>query len=292
MTTDMKKEPVAASLTYEAGLELIRKFAHVLENSYASYTWAVLMEEEDGTYSYWERHNNPCYGEMRPYAIGYLSNGPYIKDLMPESQRKVHKPGDLFWPFPLTGKPVLLAVPFGPKYKAYSDLLEDVILNAEISPWRNVLKGFEVVRNKDGTISGLVITDTNIEPTVMVNMFRKIKNDVNINQYISVREKYPDLSKLEAFVFSQIYVNTKVVNSEYGSVFGMNYSIKRILNGDTTDQTGGTFYQRYAYDRPKVDWIFYDAEKNFPKLFGGGGWSSTDVTPKKVYEAFIKEARG
>jgi hypothetical protein len=43
---------------------------------------------------------------------------------------------------------------------------------------------------------------------------------------------------------------------------------KRYYNGDWVDLTGGTFYNRAAYNRPEVDYVFghLGSEDNFSRL--------------------------
>jgi hypothetical protein len=239
-----------------AGLAHLTNFALTQDGS--RYTWAVLMETGD-KYTIHERHSNPCYGEMRPYATGPAKNGPYEPKLFPVEQRKVHKPGDLFWPFP-EGTPIALAVPL------YGEDFE-WLFNAEISPWRSVLKDVELVYKAD-TLRGIVIKDTNVDPTVMVNLFRTRMNHYCYNYIKSQDTKYGmEIDRI---------VDCLIPHGSFKTcgVFGFEPDIDLILSGKPNDLSdGGTFKQRYAYNRPKQDYLWKGSsfKKVIEKITGKKG---------------------
>lgn len=250
------------------GIDVLNKFITTRHKNGVGIDYAMLMEL-DGKFSVHQRWSMPCYGELRPYAQGSSSNGPYEPNLMPEEQRKVHKPGDLFFPFP-AGHPIAVAVPF--RIQSHTDwntILETIILNPETSPWRTALKEFTVTR-KDKQISGIIITDTHINPTIMVNMFRNIRthtHDEHISWWNTV-QKASDLTPFEAYILSQIFAqNMTFIKTHDYCTFGPNPNYTRLLAGEPVDRTGGTFYARYAYDRPKQDHQWDDGEDKDAVLY-------------------------
>lgn len=259
--------------TIEEGLAHLRKFANRDDTGgHVGYDYSILIDN-GGKLEVHDRVNLPCYGELRPYAKGSASNGPYEPELMPEEQRKVHKPGDLYYPFP-KGNPIAVAVPFisnVPDSDDWDNIMTDVVLNPELSPWRKALTGYEVIRNKKNRVAGIVITDTKINPTIMVNMFRNIHRKITycIPLYKTFIEKFK-LQKLEAFILANMgMLNSgqfSFVQDEDYQMFGPKPNFKRILNGDPIDRTNGTFFDRYAYDRPKQDHQWNDMPQGSPTL--------------------------
>lgn len=276
----MGSKASTVGLTLTAGLGLLTTFARKRdEDGYGSIDWSVLMETADG-YAYHSRISQPCYGEMRPYARGYAGNGPYEPELLPVSQREVFKPSDLYAPFP-EGKPVGVAVPFRILGKGIDWAMEKVLLNPEISPYRSILKDFEIERKKNGSIIGVVIKDTNIDPSVMVNFFRKASQTLNNVRIQTVNELFPNAHPLSAFVFAHAICEIDAAgnwqlntDTEYSHYFGKpNTNWAAIMNGKPVDLTdGGTFAQRYAYNRPKNDFIWGEG-KRLTKLAGIEGES-------------------
>ncbi len=252
---------IASFDTMLAGVEALKEYVH--KHSNGSFNYAPLhQEEDDGPFNYYERTGLPCYGELRPYAQGLSGNGPYEPLLMPEKQREVYKPTDLFYPFP-QGNPVAVAVAFSPFDADGTKMIEDVVLNPGLSPWREVLKGFEIIYDKKDRFIGIVITNTHINPTTMVNMFRKINrhHQNSSSEYTKLLASFHTLSRLEAFVLAQMYYmseKTKVIfysGNDYNPMDD-NPDFTRVFNGTPIDTTGGTFYDRYAYDRPRIDFLW------------------------------------
>jgi hypothetical protein len=259
-------------LTFDDAMQRMIKWPSTLPGICRS--WSLITEEKDGTFSFYERPSQPCYGEMRPYAKITHSNMPQYaeKKLLPVSQRTVTMPFDLYAPFPTSiPKAVSIAIRTDEAPQRY---LEQVVYNPEISPWRTVLKDVTLLYKDDShkKLDGVVIGDTTVDPTVMVNMFRKT-NQINSYQIDNVLKHFPDANLLAAFVLGQAMngsvdkfsINT---NIDYANWSGNNQDWSAIMNGKPYDYTdGGTFQQRYAYNRPKNDYIWKDpTDKNNFKL--------------------------
>jgi hypothetical protein len=222
---------------------------------------------------------------MRPYAKPKVDHRDADKDywepeLFPVHQRQVKKPTDLFWPFPV-GEPLALAVPTPyaryytlDKKESWNTLMEGVVYNKDVSPWRSCLADSYIVYNKNGYVSGIVFTETDFDPTVMVNMNRKVANNIgqtydhihNFEWYLS-----KGASPLEAFLLTHgMYRDGKMLsqNSNTYTALGDEPDYARLLQGLPNDLTdGGTFRQRYAYNRPKNDYLF-SGQQDFARLVG------------------------
>lgn len=121
-----------AELVFEAVQERIRN-----RNSYA---YALVMQEEDETYTVHQVANQPCWGDLRDY-IG---------------KEEKRRPNDLIYPFP-GGKPIALAAVF----RGRSQRLSRRYLTGSDSPFRNILK-----TDKDGIV---VFPDLNVDSNYLVN---------------------------------------------------------------------------------------------------------------------------
>jgi hypothetical protein len=250
--------------TLAAAAAHMATFAHYLENTSSAYTWAILVEHE-GSFNVHERYNQPCYGEMRPYATGSDGNGPFEPDLLPEDARKVYKPTDLFAPFP-QGKPLMLSVPLPGNYNtrnnnSWTELAETVLFNSEVSPWKNILKDVEIVYTENKIVTGLVFHNMEIEPTLAVNLFRKVKSSGYVDKSIYRIDK--TLTLYEAYILSSLFtVYEGTIRFGGTHALGSDVDLSNVVNGTPNDYTKGTFAQRYAYNRPKQEYLF-KGKKNF-----------------------------
>lgn len=265
---------VTAGLTLAAATTLMTKWPSELKGICMS--WSLITEEKDGTFSFYERPSQPCYGEMRPYAIinhsgydgqNYFEMKQYAEpELLPKSQRTVTMPHDLYAPFPTSiPKAVSVALNYN---KATQPILETIVFNPDVSPWRKVLKDVTLLYADDTyeRLNGIMINDTTVDPTVMVHMFRKT-NQIHSSQINDIIKHFPEANPLAAFVLGQA-MNGSVDRFQisdiidYGNWSGNNQDWSAIMNGTPYDYTdGGTFKERYAYNRPRIDYIWKDPDK-------------------------------
>jgi hypothetical protein len=262
---------VTGILSVAAGIAHLTEF--VSKNHGSGYTWAVLVDTGNGLEVH-ERYSHPCYGEMRPYAQPKVDHKDAKKDywepeLLPIEQRAVKKPTDLFWPFP-KGEPIALGVTNYNKSDsdAYNDMMEHIVYNPEISPWRQCLADTTIVKNGK-LVAGIVFNSTDFDPTIAVNMFRKTANNLvsvaaNMKTWLKC-----GATEQEAFILAGGMIVDDYVsyNSEEYAPFGVTPDFSKLINGEANDLTGGgTFRQRYAYNRPKNDYVFKG--ENFTHLVG------------------------
>lgn len=241
-------------VSYEEGIQHLRAFP--LNKGYEpGYYYALLMEEEDGTYTIVHRTGMPCWGALREYEKGTRPNDPWPEDLMSEYEI-----------FPETGKPVAMAaclarmqagIPNLPSWvsSAYSPTIDqwntfiEFAFNKDISPWRKALNNVELIKNEDGAYWGAVFLDTNVDPTIMVNLLRcnalstalakNFAQTVADNPGVDMRLCYLASKGIDAYNMSGRIVP------------------ERWWHGEPLDLSdGGTFYERYSYNRPENEYLF------------------------------------
>lgn len=263
----------------------------------------------DGVLTMHERWNQPCYGEMRPYGVTH-------KDMIPEDQKKVRKPGDLTTPFPDKGNPVLafLALSrnftgYGEKERnAWKDFL-NVVLDQETSPWRIVLKDIEVVTGNHGVPVGIIFPDTHIPPTVLINLWMYIRNRTDcMEAWALLRDTYPDKDKnVLLLMFTGLMLTTydpmtgkayddkRLLFNWYGDYYlAQNLAVQNFLNG-TPKVDEPTFYERGAYNRPELHLVFgkgdFSINAQFKKALEIPGHQSVvfdNDNPVKFFDTFAK----
>lgn len=207
----------------------------------------ILAMEQDGQEVIVERVNEPCYGGLRKYKSTHGADC---------TQPTTNKPGDLNQPFP-EGIPLGVGFPL----TAAKEVLPLVnYLWSDKSPFR---KGFSSekdlirVENAKGNLQGFVLTETDVDPTVMVNLAKITR------VYVGGRAaKFNTLIKegateLEAWIACALGGNTMSVTGNTDTyMFPALASIRRIKEADPRDVTGGTFKKRFDYNRKDIQDIF------------------------------------
>lgn len=251
----------------DTGLNMMRGF--VLNNQNRLIFNLIVQRGDD--FIYVDYSSQPCYGELRPY-------GKTHPDMQPEHQRSVSKPGDLHSPFP-DGTPVAVAVPFfnkveGVNTEDYNRIL-NLVLDPGLSPWREALHDFEVLKNAEGRIAGIIIKDTNIDSTVMVNMFMVLRGGSWGHFYktlTTLLKKFPDedpyLLLAAATQFGPTWESKNwAVNASFAYYLSPALNVKNFLSGRFNEKiTGGTFRDRFAYNRPDLHNVFGENAQTWTKL--------------------------
>lgn len=272
---------------FESGLVAMRE--HL--GSYPGSVAFSLMMKNDDQLTVHNYRNQPCYGELRPYKKTH-------PDLLPEHQREVTKPSDLHDPFP-DGNPVAVGIVLGTNTQTsiedHNFFIE--LVTSKDSPWRNVLKDYELLMG-DNKYTGLILKDTKIEPTVMINLFmfiRAMAFSYQFPHFNRLRKKFPHKNPLELLCISTRLGKHWQSPGEISFVEDMDYYIspafnaKNFLNGVTENLTGGTFYDRYAYDRPRLHDVFGKTDKTWrarlKEIFGKTVKESDD---EKLINTFME----
>lgn len=241
---------------YEAGLQHLREFA--LRTFQGSFNYCLLMEEDDGSYTLVERIGMPCWGALREYHSGTSPTTDYW-------------PGDLREDrhiFPKTGHPVAVStILTRGKYMAekpdakkgivgWSDwnTFVEFVYDVNISPFKRALKGFELLKDEN-IYRGVVITNTDINPSDMLALFR-----INFNQnntarnFVQVMEDNPGIDPrvayLKASTIDQYYLSTKM-------------NLKLFFTGQPRElDEGKNYHSRMKYNRPEIEFVFDTKDKD------------------------------
>lgn len=203
--------------------------------------FAVCVEKEDGTYSTYSRVNQPCQGgEMRKYfeTHGNLCTRPDDK-----------RPGDLRDPFP-SGKPVMISRHFHIHMDFHDETLEAILSPA--SMYRSCTPKFEFV--KDKKIKGVLFEGLAVDPTGFVNLQQYI-NSVGRRSIKTMTTH--GLTEQEALLVMMLDTDgPNLVSGTSDYYFPVSASIRRIMDADFHDLSGGTFEDGFDYNRPDVQNLF------------------------------------
>lgn len=260
--TEIHIEGIQAE-SYEHGMEHLFSYAAI--KSEQAYDYCLLMLEDDPVgqsprYTIVERNRMPCWGALREYNCGTRPNDDWPSDL--QEPRHI---------FPKTGKVAALACRMaGMRWaKDYStkdqrnEFVGNFAFNPSISPWRSVLKDFELVIKND-EFNGVVFKDCHIDPTVLVSMLRMTFSASSASPalYSSIIQNNPDIHPMVAFL--------KMERNSYG--MSQKVVLERFFKAQPFDMSnGGTLYDRESYNRPDLDYIF-----------GGKGNVGVKTTEKSI----------
>jgi len=223
--------------------------------------YAMLFIEEDG-YHVHERTSQPCYGEMRAYGEKSINR--------PNDPR----PTDLHTPFPEKGNPIG-AVSYHARLPQNDATLFALNLhcNPEISAYRDVASGGVEVILAENHVNVFVKT-SDFDATQLVAFFRKTR-----------------MANTAMYQLHQMGVGDKEAyclgfgGSVGGNQFHLNcytsvLDLWRIYNQQPNNLTEGTWYNRYDYNRPHIDFILGETGKP-------GGWGGNSLTIKGSIESAI-----
>src|SRR5215217_2346184 len=233
--------------SYEAGMEHL--FSFVNRRDYGGYSYALLMKEDDGSFTSYERTGQPCWGSLRTYGE---------KSTRPNDP----KPGDLLTPdrtFPATGKVEALGVSFighisdvGGNKHSFNRFLSEFIFNKEESPWSSILKDVELVI-KDDLFVGCVFKDCHIDPTVLAQFLRAFASlylSPAMLSWCKLMDEHPEINAKVAFLEAHKGMYTF-------SAISKRVHLESFFNSKPFDlSNGGTLHDREDYNRPDRDYVF------------------------------------
>lgn len=195
------------------------------------------------------RYDQPCLGELRKYKATHPDEC---------TQPGNEKPTDLWHPFP-DGNPVMVGTKFvgatkGP-YHVDIDLMIEEAFSDE-SPW--ALGGSPKFVRGESYLVGVVLQDTAVDPTTMVNLFNNIRCRTGVGvAYKTLRDE--GLSIREAFavlLFSGRGTPFNYIYGPDGYYTTSRVSARRILEAKPRDLSGGLFCDRIDYNRTELENVF------------------------------------
>ena len=220
--------------------------------------FALAMRDEEGYLTVYPREHQPCQGgEMRKYKFKGAYDAGYKEGALlhgddctrPDDPR----PGDLCHPFP-DGTPEAIAVCLYTSQNA--DLMEFFL--SDDSPYRKGIGGRKNVdiRKSGGRVSGLIFKNTSVDPTVLVNFLQFLQYDYSTVWPKLISAGMTPSEAAVSLILMGANDGTSIIPETYTYYFPLRASIRRIVEGDPHDLTGGTFRDRYDYNRPKIQDLF------------------------------------
>lgn len=234
-TNNPDRERIIKVDSVEEGVALMHEFN--VKRAQRYFFSLLMLNEETGEIRLYERFNQPCIGEMRTY--GANSTRPHD-----------HKPRDLHTPFP-DGTPIAVGHPVGKSCNLHYDLITDPITN----PYAEALVSFEWSKNENGDYVGIVVTDTNVDSSLLVSFFRSVRyHQVGQNTV----EKILSLLGKENEYLYPVLVYSGVLYTDGSTLRSSSEELIRNYLNKTWNRsiTGGTFRNRYAYNRPDIEYVF------------------------------------
>lgn len=204
--------------------------------------FALFMRNDDGKIVCHERHNQPCQGgEMRKYSSTHGEDCTRPND---------RRPTDLKHPFP-DGVPEAVAVKFqGSNFspREFQNLLSN-------GPYSRVIDSGSWDFFDEH--QAFLLLDTDVDSTAFVNLLQFIQS--------TSRFVYDDLLEMgfdEQEIPTILYLTSPGQSIRRGPVkphayyFSVNAAIHRVVKGEFTDLTGGTFRDRFDYNRPEIQDLY------------------------------------
>lgn len=244
-------------------------------------SYCIVVQNDSGEYEYHDRTHQPCIGgEFRKYKKTHGEDCTRPDDF---------RPNDLHFPFP-KGKPC--AVGYWWPYMGENHKQEISLLFSERSPW---IKGFGSSESihfipsdendntyrrsmispspKDNAYcKGFILKHGKIDPTVWISFLKRLQCISSMTNLFT-KAIEADFSETEALVLSTFVTSITYdtwTNKHYVGgndyAFAPNSSLKKFINQESEDLTGGTWEDRFDYNRPELALIFKDKEKKNDSL--------------------------
>jgi len=220
------------------------------------YCFSILTRDDLTGYQLHERPSQPCFGELRKYRD---THG--IECTQPDDRR----PTDLHHPFP-HGTPVAVGVKlngfYGPINTETQTSEKSILLRCmftEGSHWDRGFKDVEFTLNSKKQVAGLIVKNTKIDPTVLVNALKIAVNTEQPECKLFIQLHDAGLSVGDAILLARFFPHFHEYGiGDVGSRI-WNFSrldLKRWKSRDPHDFTRGTLYDRFDYCRKQAENIY------------------------------------
>lgn len=218
------------------------------------------------------RNNQPCQGgEMRKYKYHSWSKCP-VKPKPSEVPYTVPKvpgnylhgesctrpddqrPGDLRYPFP---EGVVEAV--SRNYDNTYSKSFPLFFNSN-SPYRSAFGSegsLDFVKDKSGNIQSVIFTDTEVDPTVLVNSLQFFNKADHQTIFKLLALGFTNQEALIIQYLNGDYQGDKpYINTTYSYYFSVEASLRKLFEGTPNDLTGGLYRDGFDYNRPDIQDLF------------------------------------
>jgi hypothetical protein len=259
------------TLTDERAIEALTAF--VADPKTRGIAFALAMETEKGVIVH-ERPGQPCWGELRTYD---------------EARDGYRKPWDLKHPFP-DGTPVGIGVYL--QFHAGCPSLHDWMLGPT-SPWRSC---FGETGSFERLPRGFLVTDTHIDPNVLLHLLLNIKPVVNSAAWDEMVKC--GVNPATAYLIQGCLGYGKNFTLEFGPTHPYHFNPFMDLTAWYSGKPhsippNDTFYNRAPYNRPDITDIFkgsFNVIKTLRPHFTNGNHLTLEEAIEKLVPV-IEEAR-
>lgn len=222
----------------------------------------AMRDDETGEISLHRRYNQPCQGgEMRKYKTTHPDDCTRPDD---------RRPTDLRHPFP-KGTPEAVGVRFQNfgQWGIIPQFVDDLL---DHGPYHEVSGDHHYVLDKNSDlVVGIIFENMDVDSTAFVNMLQFVKS----SSY-TVWSDLLELGFSSDEIANVMYLTSpgqsirRTIIQPYSYYFSTVVNMKRLLAGEFNDLTGGTFRDRFDYNRPEIQDLFKVREgehgTNFMKL--------------------------
>lgn len=251
-------------------------------------SWSyVIRDEKTGDVEFVEMSSRPCYGEMRRYGKG-------------STRPQDYKPGDL-------PRPIKKGIREGVSVYIHSTNNDIEIHNEFVSfmlstesPYRKGIgfNGLEMTTDDKGRIVGVVMYDTEVDPTTMVALFMFLRSSAGytVEWDRLVKEGKSKIVALIASVYAR--KNGSIYIAQFGGGYYLTHKldVKKFVNGEVNSLSNGrTWRDQEDYNRPEIQDLFQTTElepftKRYMAFVGATPSYSRPISElPKVYEYIEKE---
>jgi hypothetical protein len=145
------------------------------------------------------------------------------------------------------------------------DYIANLFFSKESSPWRELLnKKHELVKGKDGSIKGIIILDTDVDPTLMVSFIRSSRYLPYMRTALAKLGSDKSFEKLDPRVQFISVATSGVLDGKTWNFFYTQSAPDwgRVMAGEILPGLREeTFLNRGAYNRPIIEHAFgYDLD--------------------------------
>lgn len=211
-------------------------------------SWSYAIRHEDNSVEFVEMRSRPCYGEMRRYKGGTRPDDPHPGDLPAPIKVGVREAVSVY--IPVRGKTV----------EDHNTFVE--FMFSKESPYRAGIgfDGLEFTKDKKGFIIGIVMYETEVDPTTMVALFMFMRS---CEAYMPTWSKLVSegRSKIVALI-AAAYARPADATSYFCQFSGGYYltpqlDFRKFVRGEVNSLSKGrTWRDQEDYNRPEIQDLF------------------------------------
>lgn len=237
----------------EAEAAVIAKMHDFNLNSVMTYvSWSYAIRNKKGEVEFVEMRSRPCYGEMRRYGkTSTRPSDPKPSDLPKPIKVGIREAVSVF--IPSTHQNINI----------HNDFVE--FMFSKESPYRKGIgfDGLEFTKSSDGRIVGIVMYETEVDPTTMVALFMFMRSS---SPYVAewdrlVKEGKSKIVALISTIYARKNGDTFISQFTGGYYLTQFLDVNKFVNGEVNSLSNGrTWRDEEDYNRPEIQDLFKTAE--------------------------------